>query len=210
MASRKTNAVLLSEIGEIDQDSHFIKYGLIRPTVELRGLSQPVDMRQTPNAVFTFRALLGIGIRADVILYLLCSESGHARFIADYLGYNHMRVQKILHDLTATGMLSVHESGRIKDFSIDRDRWWGVIMNDASTPIWRNWRAFYRGMSAFMRKVLAIDADRADDYIAFSIIRNALEETRNDFYSFGGSTSISLNPEDGDWNAVRHILDALK
>jgi hypothetical protein len=196
----------LSPIGKMDRDRHFVQYGLIRPTVELRGMSQTVDMRQSPNAVFTFRALFGIGIRADVILYMMTIESGHARLIADYLGYNHMRVQEIMHDLTAIGMLNVHESGRSKNYAIDRSRWWRVIMNDAPAPLWRNWRAFYRGISTIMKEVWAIDAERADDYIAFSIIRNALKGTRNDFYSFGAPSSIIIDPEDGDWQTLKTIL----
>ncbi len=172
------------DIDEPDRDQRFIKYGLIRPKVDLRGLSRTVNMRQTPNAVFTFRALFGIGIRADVILYMMSLESGHARLIAEELSYNHMRVQEVLNDLSEAGILTVFESGRSKDFRIDRSRWWRVVMNDAPAPQWRNWRALYRGMSIIMRELWAIDAARADDDIAFSIIRNALIDARSDLFLF--------------------------
>lgn len=197
------------EISESERDQHFIKFGLIRPKIELRDLSQPVNMRQAANAVFTFRALFGIGIRADVILYMMSLESGYARLIADDLGFNHMRVQEVLNDLTEAGILTVHESGRSKDFLIDRRRWWNVIMNDASAPLWRNWRAFYRGMSIFMRELWSIDAARADDYIAFSIIRKVMKETQNDFYAFGAPVQVTSIPEDGDWDGLRHMLVTL-
>lgn len=196
-------------VAEMDRDHHFSKYGLIRPPVELRGLSQPVNMRQTPNAVFTFRALFGIGIRADVSLYMINAESGHARFIANFLGYNHMRVQEVLNELAACGMLTVHASGRIKDFLIDRSRWWPVIMKDAPIPIWRNWRAFYRGMTIVLRKLWAIDADRADDYIVFSIMREALEEARGHLYDFDPHPDMMASVEQFDWSTLNRCMHSI-
>ncbi|MDP7131709.1 MAG: hypothetical protein QF437_14530, partial [Planctomycetota bacterium] len=65
------------------RDKHFDRYGLLRRPIKTRGMTQPVNMSSPVNAVFKCRAVFGIGIRADVILFLLSTDGGHARRIAN-------------------------------------------------------------------------------------------------------------------------------
>jgi hypothetical protein len=167
-------------------DRHFEQYGLIREVVQTRGMTQPVNMRDPANIIFRSRALFGLNIRADVIAYLLTAESGHARRIAELLGFNHMRVQSVLTALADAGFIAVRAEGKSKQYRIDRDRWNPVMLPDqACPPRWVNWRPLVRGLTTIWRDACDLDESRADEYIVSSKMRSAMRAARDDLQASG-------------------------
>ncbi|MBI2440709.1 MAG: hypothetical protein HYV35_04985 [Lentisphaerae bacterium] len=172
--------------GSEHADAHFQRYGLVRDTVRTRGMSQSVNMEDPVNIVFKSRAVFGIGIRADVMAYMMTTEGAHPRDVARTLGYNHMRVQEMLVGLADAGIAFVRPVGRAKHYWIDRDKWRSVLMGDqTSTLRWVNWRALTRGLTAIWRETWAIDEARADEYIFSSKMRSAMQAARNDLLGSG-------------------------
>ncbi|MCX6997925.1 MAG: hypothetical protein NTV49_12775 [Kiritimatiellaeota bacterium] len=172
-------------------DAHFARYGLVRETVRPRGLTPSVNMKDPVNIVFTCRAVFGIGIRADVMAFLLTTEGAHPREVARTLGYNHMRVQKVLVGLAEAGVARVRPAGRAKQYWIDRDKWRSVLMGEqAATPRWVNWRALTRGLTAIWRAAWALAEDRADEYIFSSKMRVAVQSARTDLLDSGMGFTI--------------------
>jgi len=174
-----------------EPSSHFRTYGLIREEVGTRGTAKPVNMNDAVNILFKSRALFGIGIRADAMVYLLTTEGGHARRIADLLGYNHARVQEVLTGLANAGFISVRATGRAKHYWIDRKRWAGILCSEESAlPQWVNWRPLTRGLTVIWREAWALDEERADEYIVASKMRTAMRAARDDLQAGGISFSI--------------------
>lgn len=171
-----------------DADAHFQRYGLVRETVHPRGMTQQVNTKNPMNIMFKCRAVFGIGMRADVMTYMVTTKGSHPRDIARTLGYNHMRVQEMLGDLAEAGIAFVRpvSGSKSKQYWIDRDKWRGVLIGEqASTPQWVNWRALIRGLTAIWREVWAIEEARADEYIFSSKMRSAMQSARNDLLSCG-------------------------
>ncbi|MFH1477629.1 MAG: hypothetical protein ABIH24_09105 [Verrucomicrobiota bacterium] len=162
-------------------DAHFHRYGLMRKNVRTRGMTQPVNMKDPVNLMFKSRALFGIGIRADVMAYLVIAEGAYPRDVARTLGYNHMRVQEVLVGLAEASVVSVRPVGRTKQYWIDRDKWRSVMMEEQPfVPQWVNWRALTRGLTVIWREAWAIEEARADEYIFSSKMRSAMQAARND------------------------------
>ncbi|MEI8120562.1 MAG: hypothetical protein WCI20_00810 [bacterium] len=167
-------------------DAHFHRYGLVRPTVQTRGMTQPVNMKDTANIMFKSRAVFGIGIRADVMAYLMTTEGAHPRDVARTLGYNHMRVQEVLVGLANAGVAFVRPVGRSKHYWINHTLWQTVLMGEqAVLPVWVNWRALTRGLTTIWRAVWALDEARADEYIFSSKMRSVMQAARNDLLGSG-------------------------
>jgi len=165
-------------------DPHFEQYGLMREVVQTRNMVQPVNMSDPVNIIFRSRALFGINIRADVIVYLLTTEGGHARRIAALLGFNHMRVQKVLTGLADAGVVSVRIDGKAKHYRIDRERWAPILCPEQS-PCWVNWRPLVRGLTCIWREAWDLDKMRADEYIVSSKMRMAMRTARDDLLASG-------------------------
>lgn len=171
-------------------DQYFERYGLLRQPVDIRGMTQPVNMAAPGNAMFKSRAVFGIGIRADVIMYLLTTDGGHSRRIASLLGYNHMRVRELLVGLAEAGVVTMRPVGRAKHYWIDKDRWRPVLLERSEIPRWIDWRALIRGLSVIWRETWSIDEERADDYIFSSNMRMAVRTARDDLHASGAGIEI--------------------
>jgi hypothetical protein len=179
----------------VQRDRHFELYGLLRQPIDIRGMTQPVNMSSPTNAVFKCRAVFGIGIRADVILYLLATDGGHARGIASLLGYNHMRVRELLIGLAAAGVVKMRQAGRTKHYFIDREKWGSVLLGHLENPGWVDGRALFRGLTVLWREVWSIDEERADDYIFSSKMRTAIRSARDGLLASG--TGIDIEDDRG-------------
>ncbi|MFO7870667.1 MAG: hypothetical protein R6V03_04455 [Kiritimatiellia bacterium] len=172
--------------GRGQADKCFKAYGLLRGKVRISTRAQHINLNEAANIVFRTRALFGIGIRADVIAHLLCTQSGHARGIAEALGYNHMRVGEVLAGLAKGGFISVRAVGRAKSYRLDRKRWSSLTRIQGTSAVqWVNWRALVRGLTAIWRAGETIDGKRADDYIVSSKMRSAMRKARDDLRASG-------------------------
>lgn len=167
------------------RDGHFERYGLLRSPIDTRGLTQAVDMAAPTNAVFKCRAIFGIGIRADVVLYLLSTDGGHARGIASLLGYNHMRVRELLVGLADAGVVTMRQTGRTKHYYIDKEKWASVLLGRTEVPRRVDWRALARELTVIWREAWSLDEERADDYIFSSKMREAIHAARDDLRASG-------------------------
>jgi hypothetical protein len=68
-------------------DPIFLKHGLERGAIELRGMSQSPRPDQPATFCFKLRALFGMQARAEVMAWLLSHEQGHPAEIARQTGY---------------------------------------------------------------------------------------------------------------------------
>ena len=172
-------------------EGHFERYGLLRGPIHNRGLTKAVNMRDPRNVFFKSRAAFGISIRADVMAYLVSTDGGYARRIAEILGYNHMRVSEVLSAMAEAGMATVHSAGRTKHYRADRSQWQSVILPGRSeTPRWVNWRPLTRGLTTIWREAWALDDTRADAYVFSSKMRKAMQAAKDDLQSSGIPFSI--------------------
>lgn len=185
------------------REVHFERYGLIRGPIHTRGMTRTVNMKEPLNVMFKSRALFGIGIRADVMTYLLTTNGGYARHIAEVLGYNHMRVSEVLADMAEAGIVAMHTAGRTKQYRVDRERWRSVILPDRTNmPQWVNWRPLLRAFAGLWRAVWALDETRADAYIFSSKMRNTMQTVRDDFH--GGGIPFTIE-DDASYLAERYL-----
>jgi hypothetical protein len=174
-------------VGVAEQpEAQFERYGLLRGPIHTRGMTKLVNMKDPLNVMFKSRAAFGIGIRADVMAYLVTTEGGYARRIAEILGYNHMRVTEVLGGMAEAGMVTVHSVGRTKHYRADCEKWQSVLLPELAGVIqWVNWRSLMRGLSTIWRETWALDDIRADDYVFSSKMRKAMQAAKDDLQGSG-------------------------
>ena len=173
-------------------EAHFLRYGLLRGPIHTRGMTPAVNMKDPLNVMFKSRAAFGIGIRADVMAYLVTTDGGYARRIAEILGYNHMRVTEVLAGMAEAGMVTVHSSGRTKHYRADREKWQSVLLPERSgASQWVNWRSLMRGLTIIWREAWVLDDTRADAYVFSSKMRKAMQAAKDDLQGSGIPFSIA-------------------
>jgi hypothetical protein len=99
-------------------DAFFLSHGLERPSLELRGLSRAPDARRAALGRLRLRALVGPGVRAEVLLYLATHDHAHGRLVATRSGFAQRQVAEYLSQLTAAGLAERWEDGRTAQYRL--------------------------------------------------------------------------------------------
>jgi hypothetical protein len=100
------------------EDPDFARHGLRRPALDLRAMSSAPDSRSTANVRFTLRALVGVGVRAEVLLYLLTHASSHGRRVADRSQHSQRQVSEYLGALSTAGWVESWVEGRTVQYRL--------------------------------------------------------------------------------------------
>jgi len=162
-----------------EPDPVFLKHGLERGSIELRGMSQSPRPDQPATFLFKLRALFGMQARAEVMAWLLANEQGHPAEIARQTGYFRGSIQNVLNDLTVSGHIGSMRIGREKYFSILRHEEWRFLLtwqNAETFPQWINWAPLFHALQTFLDTLGKPGLDeKSENYQAIQL-REALRQ----------------------------------
>jgi hypothetical protein len=163
-----------------EPDPVFLKHGLERGKIDLRGMSQSPRPDQPATFLFKLRALFGMQARAEVMAWLLGHEQGHPAEIARDTGYFRGSIQNVLNDLNASGHIGAIRLGREKHFSILRHDEWKFLLTwpkaDAF-PQWINWSPLFQAIQTFLDALGKPDLEEKSENFQAIQLRNALIQT---------------------------------
>lgn len=165
--------------GRRHDDCVFTAYGFTRTPLVLREQAQPVRLKSPAAILCTSRAVFGVAIRADVMSFLTLNDQIHPRGLAAVLGYNHMQVRTVLLGLEQAGIATAHSSGRTRQYAIDREIWRSVLCDKGPAVEWVNWRRLASGIHGIVSGLWAIDAHRADETVAASLVGDIMRASQN-------------------------------
>ncbi len=155
----------------VEPDTFFASYGFDRPPLELRGMSERPQLRRPCLARLGARALVGIGVRAEVLLYLWTHTSAHGRLISARSDYSQRQVSEYLAGLAAAGYAERYQDGKLVQYRLVPSFNWQA----AREPLYVDWAAGLSALGA-LRTGLAYASDADTDYEASVRTRSALEK----------------------------------
>lgn len=121
----------------VKQDPVFLKHGLERNPVVLRGYSRTFDDDALPCFLLKLRALFGVNTRCDVLAYLTMNRSGYPSEIAREMYYSQKAIHETLTELAASGFLHSARTGRERTFRISSS---GLVFLGGDQDMkWINW-----------------------------------------------------------------------
>jgi hypothetical protein len=189
---------------ETTTDDIFLEYGFKRSQVRTRGMSREVPVRNPRCVAFLIRSLFGVSVRADVVTYLAVHGEGHPSHIARVLCFSQKQVQDTLLEMAQSALVSVRRVGHRKDYRLETERWRPFLYGErSSTPVWIDWRALFRGLSALWRGITESGEKPVNRYVASSIAREAMRRARADLLNSG----IDVNVEDDLAYKAEEYLD---
>lgn len=179
------------------QDNIFHDYGFLREEFLLRKMSRPVSVNAPSNIRFLLRSLLGIGSRAECVLYLLTHEAGHPAEVAEAIGISVRGTQDALIELAESGLVLTRIKGKRKiEYWLSQKKWWEFLsgMNYAETKpaTYLNWSALFSALNnvwQVLNEVEKVDSD----YMRSSKLRQAMETVTQEFSASG----VTLPPVPG-------------
>lgn len=133
-------------------DPDFLRHGLLRGPIELRGMSQSPDPSRVSNLLCCLRALFGVNVRAEIIAWLLTHESGHPAAIARDTGYFSKSVQHTLNEMEDSGHIRSRRDGREKIFWVKPGAWDFLISwsQPLGFPRWVDWMPVFSAITTIL------------------------------------------------------------
>lgn len=156
-----------------ESDSFFAAQGFIRPPLELRGMSSPPSLEKPALLRLRARALTGLGVRAESLLYLWTHTAAHGRLIAERTGYSQRQVADYLSNLSAARFAERYDVGKTVQYRLG-PALGGIVGRPVRYVDWP--RAF-----DVIRELLAMATSasaQSDAYEASVMFRAGLEKLR--------------------------------
>ncbi|MBI4023993.1 MAG: hypothetical protein HY360_03375 [Verrucomicrobia bacterium] len=162
-------------------EPHFDAYGFQRGPLRLRGYSQKFRPTEPTNLTLQLRALLGINLRCEIVLYLLTHEAAHPSQIARE-SYGDMRaIQNTLVDMSQSGIVQLRTFGREKHYWLKQDHWATLLNRPESFPKWITWPPLFSALEQIWLKLNDPRLEALDLLLQSSELRKLMVEVRPAF-----------------------------
>jgi hypothetical protein len=193
------------------RDAAFARHGWIRSTAIPSGKSVPVDLRQPIAFGLRLRRLLGTGARAEVVRFLLCTETPRATasIITHSAVYTKRNVQEALYELGDARVVTVANAGHEARYGIDRTRWAMLLDHDGHFPAHVDWVQLLRALTKILLWLRANATAQASEYLRASAARALIEDVRQDLEWAGIAPTQSRTSADAFYELDRLVGQSL-
>ena len=161
-----------------EPEPHFVRYGFKRGPLRLRGRSQKFRPAQATNLALQLRALIGINVRCEIVLYLLTHEAAHPSQIAREAYYFERAVQGTLVDMNQSGVVGLRARGREKHYWLKPEHWAALLNRPAVFPQWVTWPPLFSALERIWLKVNDPGLEALDPLLQSSELRQLMAEVR--------------------------------
>ncbi len=160
-------------------DPAFASAGLARPLLQRTGRSLSPDLSLPINLSLRLRAILGVGIRAEVVRILLTIRAGWmtAAPLARTSGYTKRNVHDALTSLSDAQVIRVMRTGGGElRYAIDPIRWAALLgCAEEELPGHLEWGTLLGALRSVLRWGRAVLTSEASEYLQASQARELLE-----------------------------------
>jgi hypothetical protein len=162
-------------------DPSFAAAGLARPRLERSGRSLAPDLSLPINFALRLRAILGVGIRAEVVRIMIGTRANWmtAQVLSRSSTYSKRNVHDALAGLSDAGVISAARiSGELR-YTVDLGGWGALLGHSPEDlPAHREWATLFAVLRRVLRWAQAPERRDASDYIIASEARQLLDELR--------------------------------
>jgi hypothetical protein len=164
-----------------EPEPHFARYGFKRGPLRLRGYSERFRPTQPGSLALQLRALFGINVRCEILLYLLTHEAAHPSQIAREAYYFERAVQGTLVDMSQSGVVQLRVSGRAKHYWLQPAHWASILNRSEPFPQWINWPPLFSALERIWLKVSDPSLETLEPLPLSSELRHLMVEVRPAF-----------------------------
>jgi hypothetical protein len=161
-----------------EAEPQFARYGFKRGPLRLRGYSQPFRATKPANLALQLRALLGINVRCEIVLYLLTHEAAHPAEIARETGFFVRAIQGTLVDMSQSGVVGLRARGREKHYWLKPEPWAALLNRPPVFPRWVTWPPLFAALERIWLKLSDPRLETLDPLLQSSELRQLMTEVR--------------------------------
>lgn len=170
----------------------FARYGWQRGPLRLRGYSQEFRPTETANLVLQLRALFGINVRCEIVLYLLTHDAAHPSQIAREAFYFERAVQGTLVDMSRSGVIQVRAASREKHYWLKQIQWMQLLnRGEQSPPKWVTWPPLFSALEQIWLRLDDPKLHKLEPLLQASEVRQLMTKARPSLERSGFDRALS-------------------
>jgi hypothetical protein len=185
-------------------DPDFAAAGLLRPPLAPSGKSLAPDLSTPINLAFRLRAILGVGLRAEVVRIMLAAHAPWmtAQALARASGYSKRNVHDALAGLTAAQVMSAFTVSGEQRYAINREAWAALLQRaPEGLSCHRDWPQLLGTLRTILRWSEQGELQSASEYLRSSSARQLLDRIRGELALAG----IAIDPHPTAKSAPRQL-----
>lgn len=194
-----------------EADPSFAAAGLLRPPLAPSRKSCAPDLAAPINLGLRLRAILGVGIRAEVIRVMLGMRAPWmtAQTLARTSGYAKRNVHEALGGLVEAQVVRSFTVGGEQRYAIDKDIWAALLQRSpAALPSHRDWPQLFSALRAILRWSKEEARTSDSDYLLASGARQLLDRLRPELSFAGIASHRSVTVDNAD-RELERVTDSL-
>jgi hypothetical protein len=170
----------------------FARYGWLRGPLRLRGYSQEFRSTDVANLVLQLRALFGISVRCEIVIYLLTHDAAHPSQIARDACYFERAVQGTLVDMSRSGVIQVRAASREKHYWLKQEQWMQLLnRNEQSAPKWVTWPPLFSALEQIWLRLNDPKLHNLESLLQASEVRQLMTKVRPSLERSGLDRTLS-------------------
>ena len=174
----------------------FARYGWKRGPLRLRGRSQEFRPTEVANLILQLRALFGINVRCEIVLYLLTHDAAHPSQIARDTYYFERTAQSTLVDMSRSGVIQVRMTSREKHYWLKQDSWRQLLnRGEQPTPKWVTWPPLFSALEQIWLRLNDPKLHTLESVLQASEVRQLMLKVRSSLGRAGFDRALSDDRE---------------
>lgn len=189
-------------------DPSFADAGLARPPLRRSGKSSHPNLSAPINLSLRLRAILGVGIRAEVVRIMLGKPRAwvSAQALARASAFSKRNVHDALAGLVEANVIAIADAGSELRYMIDTNAWATLLdLKPEELPDYREWRPLLGALRRVMRFTRNQNLHDASPYMLASAARQLLDELRPEISLAGIAAPMKVTTQD----APKALCDAV-
>jgi hypothetical protein len=194
-----------------EPDPAFAAAGVLRPVLYPSGKSVPPDLMTPINLAFRLRAILGVGIRSEIVRIMLTNSAAPAtaQTLARASGYSKRNVHEALGGLAAARVIAAFSLDGEQRYAINREIWAALLQLDpAGLPVYRAWPQLLGSLRTIQRWSREQEQLDASSYMRQSATRQLLGRLSGDLAFAGVPVDSKVTAERAPAELER-VIDGL-
>jgi hypothetical protein len=179
-------------------DPSFAAAGLLRSPLLPSHKSRAPDLAAPISLGLRLRAILGVGIRAEVIRVMLGMRAPWmtAQTLAQTSGYAKRNVHETLVGLVEARVLGSSTVGGEQRYAIDKDIWAALLQcTPTSLPEHRDWPQLFSALRTILRWSGAVARASDSEYLLASSARQLLDQMRSELSFVGVPSRVNVTAD---------------
>ncbi|MHC4757586.1 MAG: winged helix-turn-helix domain-containing protein [Planctomycetota bacterium] len=161
-----------------DANPEFLRHGLRRGKINLRGYSQAFDMQSPACLLIRLRALLGINARAEILCLLASVKEIHPSEAARITGYYQKTIQTTLVEMSQSGVILTRTSKKEKFYSLKPGVLDSLLKSQGKSPRWINWPPLLRAVEILWNRLCELAGQEIDSLLLSSELKKLLSSVQ--------------------------------